>query len=142
MVIESKDASGTTPVTAGRTARANFDSAKLIISLADTRANRAIKFDDSEASDQDIEAVGHADDNNAVVFSHEEEERLLYVGHFSNPRGIERRQADERDEEEGGGQGVTPGERPSLAPKATMNTQTPIANQALCRLAEEMKKSR
>ena len=141
MVIESKDASGTTPTTAGRSMRVESNSVKSIVTHEDARVDRAIHFDDFEASDQDSEEYGHADDNDTDVFIHEAEERLLHVSFFKNPRKVDRRQADERDEEDDGYQGVTPGEQPPLAPKATMNAETPVANWDRCRLAEEMKKS-
>ena len=64
------------------------------------------------------------------------------MGHVSNPRGVERRQADERNEEEDSDRGVTRGERPTLATRATMNVDTSLENRDLCRLVEEMKKSR
>ena len=90
--------------------------------------DRAILFDDFEASGQDSEEDGHADDNDDVEFSHEAEERSLHVGHVRNPRGVDRRQADDPDEEEDGGQGVTPGERTPLAPRATMIAETSMEN--------------
>ena len=98
MVIESKDTGGTIPVTAGRTPRAKSNSVKAFITHADARVDRAIHFDDFEASDQDSEEDGHADYNHAVVFLHESEERSLHVVHVSNPRGINGRQADDLDE--------------------------------------------
>ena len=83
MVIESKDTSGTTPVTAGRTPRAKSNSVKAFITHADARVDEAIHFDDFEASDQDSEEDVHADDNDDVKFSHEAGERSLHVVHVS-----------------------------------------------------------
>ena len=113
MVIQLKDASGTTPATSGRNPRGEANSVKAIITHADARVDRAIHFDDFEASDQDSEKDGHANDNDDVEFSHESEDRTLHVGYIINPRGIERSQADERDEEEDGGQRVNPGKPPT-----------------------------
>ena len=103
-------------------------SAKSIITHSDAKADRAIYFDDFEASEPYIKENDNTDENDAVVFSHEAEERSLHVGHVINPSGIETRQTDERDDEEDGGQGGTPGKRSPLVPRATMNAETPLAN--------------
>jgi hypothetical protein len=58
--------------------------------------DRAIRFDDFETSDQDSEENGNADYNDAVVFIHEAEERLLQAEQVSNPRGIGRHQLRRR----------------------------------------------
>ena len=142
LVIDLKDASGATTAIDERTPRDEPISAKVIITHSDARVDRSIHFDDSEASDQDCEEDGNADDNDGIEYSHEAEERSLHVGHVINPRGVDRPQADESDEEEDGCQGVAPGERPPRAPRATMNAETPMANRALCLLTEDLKKSR
>ena len=141
MVKEWKDASGTTPATAGRTPHAESNSAKMIITYSDERVDRAIQFDDFEASDQDSEEDGNDYDNDADVFSHESEERSIHVRHVSNPRGVDRRQADDRDEEEMVVM-VCPMVKASLAHRATMNAETPLSNRDICRLAVEMENSR
>uniref|UniRef100_M4C0Y9 Uncharacterized protein n=1 Tax=Hyaloperonospora arabidopsidis (strain Emoy2) TaxID=559515 RepID=M4C0Y9_HYAAE len=102
---------------------------------------RAIQFDDFEASDPDREEDGRAEYNDSFEISDEAEERSLHVGHSSNPRGVATRVVNERDEEDGG-QYVTPGERFPLASRATLNFKIPMANRTLTRLCEDMKKSR
>ena len=66
MVIESKDANGAAPATAGRIPRAESNSAKAIITHADAKVNRAIHFNDIEASDQDSDEDGSDNDNDDV----------------------------------------------------------------------------
>ena len=112
VVIVFKEASGTTTVTIGRTPRAESNPVKLIITHADARVYQVINFDDFESSDKDSDEDGHADDNDVVVLSHEAEQRSLHVGHVIDPRGIDRRQVDERNEEKDRDQGVTPNGRP------------------------------
>ena len=55
MVNKSRDASGATPATAGRTPYAEPNSASSKITLVEAGLERAIQFDDFEASEQDIE---------------------------------------------------------------------------------------
>ena len=80
---------------------------------AGERLDRAINFVDFVAILQYSKVYKHADINDDVEFSHESEDRTLHVGYIINPRGIERSQADERDEEEDGGQRVNPGKPPT-----------------------------
>ena len=93
MVNEFKDASGTTTATAGRTPHDESKSAKSNTIPASAKVDRAIHFNDFETSDQDSEEDGSADYNDAVVFSHEAEERSLQATHVSNSRGVERRRS-------------------------------------------------
>ena len=96
MVNELKDASGTTPATAGRNPHAESKLAKSNTTPASAKVDRAIRFDDFETSDQDSVENDNADYNDAVVFSHEAEERLLQAARVSNPRGIGRHQRRRR----------------------------------------------
>ena len=60
MVNELKDASGTTPATAGRTPQAESKSTESNTTPANAKVDRAIHFDDFETSDQDSEEDGSA----------------------------------------------------------------------------------
>ena len=121
MVNESKGTSGDTSATSGRTPNVESYLEKSIVTPETARVDRAIHFDEFETSDQYSEEDGKSYYSDVVVFSNEAEERSLHAAHVSNPRGVEGIQADERDEEEDGGQGVTPRERPPLAHRAMMN---------------------
>ena len=88
MVNESRNASTSTPSTDRRTSHAEPNSASLNITLAELRVERAIQFDDFEASDQDSEEDGRDDDNDSVGLKDEAEERSPHVVHSSNLRGL------------------------------------------------------
>uniref|UniRef100_M4B7L8 Uncharacterized protein n=1 Tax=Hyaloperonospora arabidopsidis (strain Emoy2) TaxID=559515 RepID=M4B7L8_HYAAE len=136
MVNESRNATVATPVTAGRTPYAEPSSASSPVTPAEEGVERAIHFDDFETSDQDSEEDGRAEDKDNVGLIDEVEELSLHVGNSSNPRGVATHVVNKRDEEEDGGQDVTPGERPPLAPRAILNVETPMENRTLNRLGE------
>ena len=89
---------------------------------------RTIQFDDFEASDQNSKEDGRAENNDSVGLSDEAEELSLHLGSSSNSREVATCVFDKSAKKEDRGQDVIPGERTSLAPRAILNVETPMAN--------------
>uniref|UniRef100_H3GXY6 Retrotransposon gag domain-containing protein n=1 Tax=Phytophthora ramorum TaxID=164328 RepID=H3GXY6_PHYRM len=112
-----------------------------------TRTVQFDEFDDDdqgseeeeEEKDDDDEKTGYDDVMTAAELRQEVEEMSLQVSRVGNPRPVELSLAAELSEDADDEQGLAPGDRPPLVPKATRNAETPKANRVLARLTEEMR---
>ena len=145
MVNESRDASGVTPTTVGRSSRAGMNEARVSVAHADASVKQALQFEDCDSDDQgseEEEEEVEAGYNYVVGYGKEAEERSLHVGRVVTPQLVVKNIADAANEEDDGSLDVTLCKITLLDPRVTRNVETPLAYRALQRLGEEMKKSK
>ncbi|GMF40667.1 unnamed protein product [Phytophthora fragariaefolia] len=164
MVKVTTSPSGLSPATAVGSPHASIDSANsadstntATMAAMDATADKArsIQFDDDALRDHGSEEDDEGDDEEekadvggvktTAELLGEVEELSLQVSQMGRPFPVGRDLAAELeddaddDDDDDDEQGVAPGDRPPLIPRATRNANTPSANRALARLGEEMR---
>uniref|UniRef100_H3GD67 Retrotransposon gag domain-containing protein n=1 Tax=Phytophthora ramorum TaxID=164328 RepID=H3GD67_PHYRM len=117
MVKGSTSPSDTSPATVGGSPLAESSSTRASVAAMEADVTRTVQFDEFDDDDQGREE--------------EEEEK----DDDDEKTGLAAELSEDADDE----QGLAPGDRPPLVPKATRNAETPKANRVLARLVEEMR---
>ncbi|GMF60179.1 unnamed protein product [Phytophthora fragariaefolia] len=163
MVKVTTSPSGLSPATAVGSPRARIDSANsadspdtATMAAIDATADKArsIQFDDEatqghgdgedDEGEDEEEKAEFGDVKTTAEILGEVEELSLQVSQMGRPLPVGRNLAaeledDADDDDDDDEQGVAPGDRPPLIPRATRNADTPSANRVLARLGEEMR---
>ncbi|KAL4140282.1 hypothetical protein PRNP1_014567 [Phytophthora ramorum] len=150
MVKGSTSPSDASPATVGGSPLAESSSTRASVAAMEADVTRTVQFDGFDDDDQgreeeeeekndDDEKTGYDGVKTAAELREEVEEMSLQVSRVGNPRPVERSLAAELSEDADDEQGLAPGDRPPLVPKATRNAETPKANRVLARLVEEMR---
>uniref|UniRef100_H3GQN3 Uncharacterized protein n=1 Tax=Phytophthora ramorum TaxID=164328 RepID=H3GQN3_PHYRM len=150
MVKGSTSPSDASLATVGESPLAESSSTRASVAAMEADVTRTVQFDEfddddqgreeeEEEKDDDDEKTGYDGVKTAAKLREEVEEMSLQVSRVGNPRPVERSLAAELSEDADDEQGLVPGDRPPLVPKATRNAETLKANRVLARLVEEMR---
>ncbi|GMF46143.1 unnamed protein product [Phytophthora fragariaefolia] len=163
MVKVTTSPSGLSPATAVGPPRTRIDSTNsadsadsATMAALDAMVDKArsIQFDDEvirghgdgedDEGENEEEKAEFGDVKTTAELLGEVEELSLQVSQMGRPLPVGRNlaaevEADADDDDDDDEQGVAPGDRPPLIPRATRNADTPSANRVLARLGEEMR---